>query len=47
MLGNYPEQNREGSGFYQESSFRTSNQEKLGLNRKTLLIGTENIFKII
>jgi hypothetical protein len=40
MLGNYPELNREGSGYYQESSLRSPNPDKLGLNRKTLLIGT-------
>ena len=39
MLGNHPELNKDISGNFLKASSKTSSADKLGLNRKTILIG--------
>ena len=45
MLGNHPELNKDSSGYFLEASSKTSCADKLGLNRKTILIGKQIILK--
>jgi hypothetical protein len=49
MLGNHPELNKDSSGYFLEASSKTSSADKLGLNRKTILIGkkSEIIFFVL